>query len=78
MEKCISESEPEQVLVIGLSASIMSPLFLTLKDCLFIKYFLLAYTSDNCAFKCNTWYTDTYSRMDFIPEQVCSSGASEF
>lgn len=53
-EKCISVSDPEQDLVTRLSVSIMSVLFLMLKDYLFIKYLLLAYTSDNCAFKYST------------------------
>lgn len=53
-EKCISMSGPEQELATRLSVSIMSPLFLMLKDYLFIMYFLLAYTSDNCAFKYST------------------------
>lgn len=52
-EKCISVSHPEQELVTRLSASIMSSLFIMLKDYLFIKYFLLVSTSDICAFKCN-------------------------
>lgn len=77
-DKCISVSRPEQVLVTGLSASVVSSLFLMLKDYFFIKYFLLACTPDTCAFKCDAWYTDAYSRMDFIAAQLCSSGAFEF
>lgn len=52
-EKCISASRPEQEFVTGLSASIVSSLFLMLKDYLFIKYFLLAQAYDTCAFKCS-------------------------